>query len=107
MQRESDFQRTSLCSENDITHLNGYSEVAKVLEWLPKAPRYFDPSFVRSLHERLNKGAGLTEKQLAAILKIIDAFKIGSTPKTESSKRPPSRQGDEYYKMKDSAAHFY
>jgi len=64
--------------EDDVAQakLRGFSEVARVLEWVPRSPKSFDPSFVYSLQARLVKGQELTEKQMIAIKNIIIKFGI-------------------------------
>lgn len=87
----------------------GLREVNKVLEWLPKAPHGFDPSFVHSLETRLESGLALTDKQFLAIQNIIDKFRIGPeehVPK-KSKERKTFKSAQEYYKNKDLTSHYY
>jgi hypothetical protein len=64
----------------EVTNLRGYQEVNRVMEWLPNSPPGFDPTFVRSLHSRLEHGMGLTDKQLTAIRNIIIKFRVDGEP---------------------------
>ena len=91
----------------DETKLKGYAEVTRVLEWLPKSPITFDPSFVRSLKTRLENGRDLTEKQLGAIRNIIVKFGVGGDPIRR--RKPPTQRspGAQYFKMTDATSHYY
>ena len=90
--------------------LVGAYEVQRVLEWLPRAPVFFDAKFVYSLKERLDTGYGLTERQLLAvrniITKFVDAPKTKARPKSVAH-NSGSGSGKDYYKVKDPLAHYY
>lgn len=81
--------------------LPGTYEVQKVLDWLPRAPSSFDPKFVHNLKARLDRGLGLTDRQLLSIQTIIAKFI--DTPR----KAPTQRLGLPYYKINDALSHYY
>lgn len=52
------------------------SKIQKVKEWATNQPN-FDTSFINSLETAFNRNGKLSEKQLAALNKIIERWKIG------------------------------